>query len=331
MSNRFGVVLDLLVVLALLGAAGAAVVLPLTGPLRVVLVLPTVLFLPGYALVSFLYPDLPRDPEGRNDEGWSLNGLERAGLALVASVAIVPTVALVLNFTSYGIYAKPLLAATAGVTALLTLGALGRRFMLEPERRFRVPPGRLVGGGLRRYLSAGGRRTRESLPFEARTNGQRLLNLLLAAAIVVLLSSVAYAAVGPTLPDDDSTSTEFYLLDDSGEYLLGTEAPVGGDGSVPFTIAIANNENVETTYTVVIQRQQLGGPNGTQVQSRSTVESFEATVGTVGNATFSRSVEAGGENVRYAVLLYRGDAVSDPTAENAYRATRFWTTGGTAA
>ena len=74
MSSRVRAVADLVAVLALLGVAvGVVFLTSLAGPLRIAAVLPVILFLPGYALVSALYPD----PADRDDEGWSLNPTER--------------------------------------------------------------------------------------------------------------------------------------------------------------------------------------------------------------------------------------------------------------
>jgi len=76
-------------------------------PLRYVLGTVLVLFLPGYALVEALYP--------RGDE---LSPLERLALSIGLSLALVPLVGLVLNYTPFGIRLYPVLASLS----LLTLG-----------------------------------------------------------------------------------------------------------------------------------------------------------------------------------------------------------------
>lgn len=330
MSNRFSTVVDLLAVVVLLLAATAVVVVePFGGgALRTALVLPILLFVPGYALVSFCYPDLPGDPATREREGWSLTSLERVGLAIAASVAIVPLITLVLNFTPMGIRARPVLGGVVIITSLLTLGALVRRFRLEPDRRFRAPVLSWIRSSLGTYLTRSRATGRQRTAFEAKTNGHRILNLLLVGAVLVLLASVAYAAAGPKLPSEDSTSTELYLLDGQGQYLLGTENDVSGGDSVPAVIAVENHENSEQTYTVVIERQQVVvGEDSTKIKAESTADTFQQTVADGETAKIPRTFQGGGENLRVQVMLFRGDAPTDPSGKNAYRVTRFWPAG----
>ncbi|MBX0295765.1 DUF1616 domain-containing protein [Haloarcula nitratireducens] len=327
MNERLGAVVDLLAVLLLLGAATAVVVVEPPGGalLRVPLLLPAILFLPGYALVSFLYPDAPGNQAARNDDGWSLTPLERAGFAIAASVAIVPIIALVFNFTPYGVRGPPVLGGTIAVTAVLTLAAFVRRARLPAERRFRVSVG--FAGGLRKYFTTDRRGARQHSPFEVKSDRHRVLNLVLVAAIFLLLSSVAYAAVGPTLPSQDQDSTEFYLLDENGEYLLGVEEPLDG-GSVPANIVIANHEKEDVQYTVVVKRQQVSvGDNRTQVQQERVTDRFQTSVAAGETERIERTFEGGGENVRVQVLLFRGGAPENPTAADAYREARFWPAG----
>jgi uncharacterized membrane protein len=329
MSNRFSTIADLLVVLLLLGMATAVTLKPPgIEPLRVALVLPVLVFLPGYALVSALYPELPRNPTSREKEGWSLAGLERVGLAVAASVAIVPLIAFVLNFTPYGVAPTPVLGGILLITVPLTLLAAARRFRLDPDRRFHLPMLSRFRRGLAIYFTERDSGARQRWPFEAKNSRQLLLNLVLVVAVLTLLGSVAYAAVGPDIPSQDADYTEFYLLDENGEYLLGTETQLSGGGSVPAIVAIENHEDRELTYTVVVQRQQVSvAGNQTTVESRSVVDTVEVTVGNGATAELPRTFEGGDESTRVQVLLYRGDPPDNPTAENAYRVTRFWPAG----
>ncbi|MEM0318038.1 MAG: DUF1616 domain-containing protein [Candidatus Nezhaarchaeales archaeon] len=89
--------------------AGLAVLLPA----RYVLGTIAVLFLPGYALVEALYP--------RGDE---LSPLERLALSIGLSLAVVPLVGLVLNYTPFGIRLYPVLASLTLLTdAIAFIGA----------------------------------------------------------------------------------------------------------------------------------------------------------------------------------------------------------------
>lgn len=72
------------------------------------------LFMPGYALVEALYP--------RGDE---LKPLERFALSIGLSLAILPLIGLILNYTPWGIRLVPIVTSTSIVTAaLLTTAAI---------------------------------------------------------------------------------------------------------------------------------------------------------------------------------------------------------------
>ncbi|HEV2139146.1 MAG TPA: DUF1616 domain-containing protein [Nitrososphaerales archaeon] len=69
-----------------------------------------VLFLPGYALIEALYP--------KKDD---LDGLERLALSIGLSLALVPLVGLLLNYTPWGIRLDPIVASLASLDIVLVL------------------------------------------------------------------------------------------------------------------------------------------------------------------------------------------------------------------
>jgi len=74
---------------------------------------------------------------GVDDAG--IDGIERVALAFGTSIAVVPLVGLVLNFTPWGIRLVPILAGVSGVTLACTAVAARRRWALPADERFRVP------------------------------------------------------------------------------------------------------------------------------------------------------------------------------------------------
>ncbi len=76
-----------------------------------------VLFLPGYALIEALYP--------KEDE---LEALERFALSIGLSLALVPLVGLVLNYTPWGIRLEPITISLSLLTLLLYLYATYRKY-----------------------------------------------------------------------------------------------------------------------------------------------------------------------------------------------------------
>ncbi|MEM2688046.1 MAG: DUF1616 domain-containing protein, partial [Thermoproteota archaeon] len=78
-----------------------------------------VLFLPGYSLVEALYPG-----EGE------LSPLERLALSIGLSLAVVPLVGLILNYTPWGIRLNSTVVAITMLTIMLLLVSAYRKFTL---------------------------------------------------------------------------------------------------------------------------------------------------------------------------------------------------------
>jgi peptidoglycan/LPS O-acetylase OafA/YrhL len=111
---------------AVLGITAAATALALyaTDPpllyLRYLLGTFYVLFLPGYVLVETLYP-----------KGDELAPLERLALSIGLSLALVPLVGLVLNYTPFGIRLGPVVVSLAALTTALAIYATYRKYRAE--------------------------------------------------------------------------------------------------------------------------------------------------------------------------------------------------------
>ena len=82
-----------------------------------------VLFIPGYVAVEALFP-----------KGRELDGIERLALSVGLSLAMVPLVGLLLNYTPWGIRLDPIMISLTMLTAGLALVAFVRRFRLSVER-----------------------------------------------------------------------------------------------------------------------------------------------------------------------------------------------------
>lgn len=82
-----------------------------------------VLFLPGYSLIEALYPE-----EGR------LSDLEKLALSIGLSLALVPLIGLVLNYTPWGIRLNPFIAASFTLIIILLFTGAYRRYKLLENR-----------------------------------------------------------------------------------------------------------------------------------------------------------------------------------------------------
>ena len=94
-------------------------------PIRIPLALPLLLFIPGYSLVSVLFP--------RKDD---LTGIERLTLSIVLSIAIVIFDGFALNYTPWGVRPAPIVISLSIITLLLLLITLVLRKGVPADERF---------------------------------------------------------------------------------------------------------------------------------------------------------------------------------------------------
>jgi len=277
--------------------------------LRLFAMVPLVLFLPGYALVSTLFPTDKRSANrtaatAAEARPRGIDGIERMGLAFVLSLAIVPLIVLVLPVTDWGLSAQSIAAAFAAVTVVLAQLGVVRRVRTPDTERFTVAPIASLG---------------------------RLRNAGVTASSVVLVIAIGTAVsalfVGVLLPVSAGGYTELALYSetDDGEVVAG-ELPsdVAPGTSIPITIAIENHEGTQQDYTVVIQQQVL---EDDAVVERTELQRLNTTVADGTTARSERSVTptvAANETVRISVLLYHDEPPATPTNENAAEETHFW-------
>jgi len=289
-------------------------------PARDVLGLVFVLFVPGYAFVAVLFPERSEgtrtasDGDALDQRNAGIDGVERIALSFGLSIAIVPLVVLVLNFTPWGIRLVPILVSLSGLTLALTAVGTVRRWELPEEERFRVP--------YRTWIRSG----REGL-FSPASRTDAALNVLLVFSILLAVGSVGFAVA---VPNDGKRFSEFYLLteSDDGE-LVADGYPTAfqqGEGQ-SIVVGIGNHEHERVQYTVVVQLQRVERVgNETRVRERSELRRFQPTLGH--NETWHRqhqiTPQTTGDGLRLQYLLYRGAAPSTVNRSSAYRETHLW-------
>lgn len=316
-----------------LGLVG--LLLPAGSLLRVFLTLPLLVFLPGYALTTVLFPARDRaavrdahattwSPSGgtgsdsqfaTDGDGHQsgtvragVSGVERLALSFGFSVALVPLAMMGLWTVAQTVALGPFLALLVPVVVLATgLGVL-RRLRMPRSHRYEL-----------RFLTGSARRNTASGP-----GSGRAVQAVLVVSVVLLLASFGTAALGPL---DGTAYTGFALLTEgqSGELIAGDypdELTVNGTQEVVFEVE--NDEQRTTEYTVVAALHRV--ENGTVVET-SRLETFGERVepGERWRVPHdpSRLVEPdsslSGPGVQLTYLLYRGDPPAEPTRENAYR------------
>lgn len=327
-------------------------------PLRVVFGLSFVLFLPGYAFIAALFPEAGNsEPTGAvtdsdtetvtDDESGQtavkpapipgteaaeqqvteteaaptpatdqsgIDGVERVALSFGLSIAIVPLIGLILNFTPWGIRLLPVVTAVAGFTLGCVAVAAQRRWAVPPADRFRVPFAAWVTAGKQEL-------------FEPANRTDAALNIVLGLSVLLAVASVGYAVA---VPPQGEQFSEFYLLTETPEGELvadGYPETMGVNETAELIVGIGNNEYEPTTYTVVVQFQEVTvDGNQSTVQTRTELDRFETTVehNQTHHERHTLQPTRTGEDLRVQYLLYRGDAPATPTAETAYRELHLW-------
>jgi uncharacterized membrane protein len=98
---------------------------------RVVLSIGFVLFLPGYAIIKALFPFSVPIKTGSED----IDRVERFALSLGMSIAFAPLVALLLNFTPWGIRLSSVTFSLLAVTVIFATAAMLREYRAKVEAK----------------------------------------------------------------------------------------------------------------------------------------------------------------------------------------------------
>lgn len=207
-------------------------VLLTSGALRIVLGLAFVLFFPGYTLIAALFP--------RKN---ALDVIERLALSFGLSIAVVPLIGLILNYTPWGIRLYPILISVLLFIVIMAAIAWYRRRRLRPEERFE-PQFRIHLSPLSRSWTSHG-------------SWDRVLTILLVVAIAGAIGTLAYVI---TTPKAGERFTEFYTLGMEGKAEnYPRELALGEEGRV--ILGIVNREHEATQYKVevTIDGEKVGG------------------------------------------------------------------------
>lgn len=266
----------ILVVASSLALAAVLLTVPSAAPARVALGLPFILLFPGYCLMAAVFPRKA-----------DLDAVARIALGIGLSLAIVPLIALALNYSSWGIRLHPMLAFVTLFIVLASALAVYRRRSLPKEEAF----GLTFGSRLLRQPGARG--------------ASRAL------ALTGVLSLTALGIVGyfvATSSGEGEAFTEFYVLGPGGRAEGYPEEVVLGE-SAPVTLGLVNHEGRDIAYGIALRidgrtSNRIRGlvlADGDQWERRVSLVPFSA-----------------GGNQKVEFLLYR-DGVSEP-----YRRLHLW-------
>lgn len=306
---------DLVFVVAVAIVTVLSIALPVVreSPLRAVVPLLFVLFVPGYAFVAALYPGAPAREDDERPSGTltarPLTNLERLMLSLGSSVVIVPLVGLGLNATPWGLGLVPMLVTLVLLTGVCVAVAAKRRSDLPEGQSFDVSPGAWY-----RSLTDG--------VFPNETRADVVLNTALVVALLFATATAGYAVFDQGSGD---RYTEFYVLSEGEDgRLVADDYPTDfvATESRVFSVGIHNHEGEQASYTVVTALQRVRPEDGeTTVVESERLDSYGVTLAPNGTSVQERVVTPTmvGDRLRLVFLLYRGDPPAEPTVDNAYR------------
>lgn len=299
---------DLIIALLWLAASLAAIFLPVLNesPIRVALIVPGLLFLPGYCFIALLFC-------GESD----ISLIERTALSFGLSIAIVPLIGLGLNFTPWGIRLVPVVVSLTLFSLIMILAAYYRRSLLPVEERFRVP--------FREGLAA----IRKEVVPEGYNRTERILSaVLLLAVVTAVLTAVLVIAI----PKQGEQFTEFFILGENGKADDYPDRIIPGMG-YPLYIGIRNHEYRNVTYTIEtwgMLMESDNETNTTRILAMDPLSQQTVTLAHNGNVTipYTLSVEKRGYN-RVEFLLFNetvpGTLGSD-RINASYRDLHLWVT-----
>jgi uncharacterized membrane protein len=301
---------DLVMTAGLVVVTWLTVFLPIVRdtPLRVPFGVLLVLVLPGYAVLSALFPGVDRSATApRTSNRGQLDGADRVLLAVALSLALTVVVGLSLSVTPWGFTVVPTTLALGVVTLACCLVGAARRARLFPQDR---APSLL--SGVFDHIS---------VAFSAVPRRTRLLNVLIVCGVVVAAGSIAYAAA---VPNPTAPFSEFYVLSDSGAAdptTQGYDLTPGEDTTL--RVGIVNNERTTVDYTVVVVAQQVAVEDGTErVVAQTELDRFSYRIVPGKTREFDHTVAAEteiGASQRVAYLLYKRTPPAFPAADTAYR------------
>lgn len=239
--------------------------------LRIILGIPFVLFCPGYTLMAALFT---------KKEG--MGGIERVALSFGLSIAVVPLIGLILNYTPWGIRLEPILYSAASFILIASIIAWLRRRRLTEHERFAI-------------------QFQVTMPGWSEGVWGKVLAITVVVAILATLGTLGYVIATPKVGE---TFTEFYILGQDGKAAnYPKELKIGEKGEV--IVGIVNHEGKEVSYRVEVV---AGSQESTEVGPVVLVDEqkWEGEVSFV--------PEVAGENQKVEFLLYK-DGEVEPCLE----------------
>lgn len=278
--------------IALLGAVVLSLRPGLPFAVRAAIVVPLVLFVPGYVIVGALFPA----EKGVQTARMEPSLVERFGLALGLSIFVVPLIGVVVD-ALLSLTLVPVLDTIAAVTIAAGLIALVRRTRLPTAEQFHT--------------------TRAIRSAFSGARERPLTQLFLIGAVLLSVVAIGASGVVATTGDGDAV-TEFYLTTEGpdGGQVMATAETIGNDSTQQLTVE--NPADPVGEYTIVARTGVVADGD---VTDRRTVGQTTVTLDRNGTATttYDLELDRGERPIVLTYLLYEDEPANTPTRENAVR------------
>jgi uncharacterized membrane protein len=253
-----------------------SIILVPDSPVRTMLGIPFLLLFPGYTLISTLFPK-------KSD----LGEIERFSLSIGLSIAIVPLVGLLLNYTPWGIRLYPVVASLFILTLLLSIASNYRRAKLTPNEKTKLamPINKITWNKVQKT--------------------DKLFVVGVVITLIVVSSFCVYLASAPKIGDRFS---EFSILGSNGKLAdYPVNLTLGEKGKV--ILGITNHEYETVAYKINISLNN---------QTIKTFEKISLKHEMSWTQNFTFTPEITGEKLSLDFHLYK-EGTDEP-----YRALKLW-------
>jgi uncharacterized membrane protein len=206
-----------------LGVMTILLPLPEITPLRVVLALPLMLFIPGYCVIAAFFPRYG-----------DIDLIERCVLSFGSSMVIVPLIGLGLNFTPWGIHLEPLVISITLFTLIGILAAHHTRAQVPYEEQFRISFTTILDPVTTLFKKSDGH--------------DRIPGIILALLILIAIITAGYVI---SVPREGEPFTELFILGSNHTAADYPDRMIPGQ-NYPVYIGVRNHEYRDTRYTIEI-------------------------------------------------------------------------------
>lgn len=193
--------------------------------IRTILILPIILFLPGYSLISAFFT-----------EKEDLEFIERIALSFGLSLVIVPLIGLGLNYTPWGIRLDPIIISLIIFIGLMSILTQYRRGLIKKQDRFIFPFASILFTLKKDFFYDNIKKT------------DKILTIVLICSILLLIFTTSFLIV---FPKENEKFTEFFIL---GEKLMAADYPTKIFASQDYQmyIGVGNYEYRNTSYAIEV-------------------------------------------------------------------------------